>query len=313
MNTKYSTYGALVAIIAAVFWRFSGPCSQYIFEHFPLDAAHLTALRMLSAGTIVVLAGFAAEYWNSRRPADASADTNRSGSGMRSIWRDRRSVLELCNFAIFGIMLCQLSYQKAIYWTNSGTATILQYTGPVMIMMITCFLARRLPTKKEVAAIVLAMTGTFLLATHGNIHTMVMTPRGLMWGILAAITLVTYNMLPQRLIRKYGSMCITGYGMIMGGIILSLVTRVWEADLTPDLRLWLAFGGVVFFGTVLSFTMFLWGVAQIGPVKASLIASIEPVAATVFMIVWLGESFQLMDLAGFTCIFLTVFLLLKKE
>ena len=300
MNTKYSKYGALVAIIAAIFWGFSGCCSQYIFENFNVDAAHLTSFRMLSAGTIVVLAGFA-------------AGKLKGSDDMTVIWKNRSDVISLLIFAVFGIMLCQLSYQKAIYWTNSSTATILQYTGPVMIMAITCFLARRLPTKKEVAAIVLAMTGTFLLATHGNIHTMVMTPEGLMWGILAAMTLVTYNMLPEQILKKYGSMCVTGYGMVIGGVVLSLVTRVWTMELIYDIRFWLAFGGIVFFGTVISFTMFLWGVAQIGPVKASLIASIEPVSATVFMIVWLGEEFQLMDLAGFTCIFLTVFLLLKKE
>ena len=142
---------------------------------------------------------------------------------------------------------------------------------------------------------------------------MVLTPRGLFWGLFAAVTMVTYNMLPQRLIKKYGSMCVTGYGMVMGGIVLTIITRAWEAAWPADIRLWLAFGGVVLFGTVLSFTMFLWGVAQIGPVKASLIASLEPVAATVIMIFWLGSSFQIMDFVGFTCIFLTVFLLLKKE
>ena len=232
---------------------------------------------------------------------------------MTAIWHDRRSVIELIIFAIFGIMLCQLSYQKAIYWTNSSTATIIQYTGPVMIMALTCAMAHRLPTKKELTAIILAMTGTFLLATHGDIHSMVITPRGLAWGLFAAVTMVTYNMLPQRLIKKYGSMCVTGYGMIMGGVVLTIITRAWEAAWPLDLRLWLAFGGVVFFGTVLSFTMFLWGVAQIGPVKASLIASLEPVAATVIMVVWLHADFLFMDFIGFTCIFLTVFLLLKKE
>jgi len=300
MNTKSSKYGALVAIIAAVLWGFSGTCSQYIFEHFPLDVGHMTSLRMVTSGIIVVVCGL-------------TVGRVKGSSSMTDIWKSQRDVAELLAFAVFGIMLCQLSYLKAIYWTNSGTATILQYTGPVLIMAITCAMAHRLPTKKEVTAILLALTGTFLLATHGNINTMVMTPEGLMWGILAACTLVTYNMLPQRLIKRYGSMCITGYGMVIGGTVLSLLTRVWTCDFTQDIRLFLAFGAVVIFGTVLSFTMFLWGVAQIGPVKASLIASIEPVAATVFMIVWLGESFHHMDFIGFTCIFLTVFLLLKKE
>ncbi|MBR4410963.1 MAG: EamA family transporter [Firmicutes bacterium] len=300
MNTKHSNYGALVAIIAAIFWGFSGCCSQYIFENFTVDAAHLTSFRMLSAGTIVVLAGFV-------------TGKIKGSDDMTAIWKDRSDIIQLLVFAVFGIMLCQLSYQKAIYWTNSSTATIIQYTGPVMIMALTCAMAHRLPTRKEVTAIILAMTGTFLLATHGDIHSMVITPRGLAWGLFAAVTMVTYNMLPQKLIKKYGSMCVTGYGMVLGGIVLTIITRAWEAAWPLDLKLWLAFGGVVFFGTVLSFTMFLWGVAQIGPVKASLIASLEPVAATVIMIIWLHADFLFMDLVGFTCIFLTVFLLLKKE
>ena len=111
MNTKYSKYGALVAIIAALFWGFSGCCSQYIFENFTVDAAHLTSFRMLSAGTIVVLAGF--------------VTGRRKGSDeMTAIWKNRSDVVQLLIFSIFGIMLCQLSYQKAIYWTNSSTATI---------------------------------------------------------------------------------------------------------------------------------------------------------------------------------------------
>ena len=169
MNTKYSKYGALVAIIAAIFWGFSGCCSQYIFENFAVDAAHLTSFRMLSAGTIVVLAGFAV---GKRKGSD----------DMTAIWHDRRSVIELIIFAIFGIMLCQLSYQKAIYWTNSSTATIIQYTGPVMIMALTCAMAHRLPTKKELTAIILAMTGTFLLATHG-IFTAWLSHRGAWPGV----------------------------------------------------------------------------------------------------------------------------------
>ena len=66
MNSRYSKYGALVAIIAAIFWGFSGTCSQYIFERFTIDASHLTSIRMLSAGTIVVAIGFLTETCKAR-------------------------------------------------------------------------------------------------------------------------------------------------------------------------------------------------------------------------------------------------------
>ncbi len=80
-----------------------------------------------------------------------------------------------------------------------------------------------------------------------------------------------------------------------------------------DFRFVLAFIGIVIFGTILPFTMYVYGVSRCGAVKASMIASIEPVSATVFMVVWLKEPFMLIDLAGFLCIFITVFLLVKKE
>lgn len=289
-------HGALIAIVAAILWGFSGTCGQYIFDTFNFDASYLTSIRMLSAGSILVIFGLLKD-----RPV------------MTGIWNSRKTAVHLLVFAVLGLMLCQLSYMKAIQHTNSGTATILQYTGPVMIMMLTCAMEKRLPAKKEVVAIIMALLGTFLLATHGDIHTMVITPLGLIWGILAAVTLVAYTMIPTKLITRFGSTAVTGYGMVIGGIFLSFITKLWEADFPTDIRFYLAFAGIVIFGTVLAYTMYLYGVTLIGPVKASMIASIEPVAATVFMIVWLKESFHYMDFFGFLCIFTTIFLLLKKE
>jgi len=288
--------GGLIAIAAAILWGFSGTCGQYIFDTFHFDASYLTSIRMLSAGAILVIFGFI----KNKQP-------------MIEITKSRKTIIHLLIFAVFGLMLCQLTYMKAIEHTNSGTATILQYTGPVMIMVLTCAMEKRLPSKKEVAAIIMALLGTFLLATHGNINTLVITPIGLFWGIMAAVTLVAYTMIPTKLIASYGSTPVTGYGMVVGGIALSFIVKLWEAEFPADIRFYLAFAGIVIFGTVLAYTMYLYGVTLIGPVKASMIASIEPVAATVFMIVWLKESFHYMDFFGFMCIFTTIFLLLKKE
>ena len=75
----------------------------------------------------------------------------------------------------------------------------------------------------------------------------------------------------------------------------------------------IAFAAMVLFGTVLTFTIYLVGVHRCGAVKASMLATIEPVSATVIMVLWLGEAFAFMDFVGFACIFITIFLLVKKE
>ena len=288
--------GVIITLVAAVFWGFSGTCAQYIFDNFDADPTYLTAVRLLAAGLILVIIGLFTDRKN-----------------MISIWTDRTSALRLIIFSVTGFLFCQLTYMKAISYSNSGTATILQYLGPVLIMIVSCFLARKLPKRKEVCAIIMALIGVFFIATHGRIDPMVITPLGLSWGLWSAVALMLYTMLPGKIIDKYGSITVTGYGMLMGGIILCIGCGIWNAPMVYDIRCIIAFIAIVLFGTILPFTMYLVGVNRCGAVKASMLASIEPVAATVFMVVWLRVPLQIMDIVGFMCIFVTIFLLTKKE
>ncbi len=66
-------------------------------------------------------------------------------------------------------------------------------------------------------------------------------------------------------------------------------------------------------GTLVAYTMYLQGVADVGPVHASMLSSIEPVSATLCSVFWLHTSFQPIDLVGFLCILATIFLLAKKK
>ena len=70
-----------------------------------------------------------------------------------------------------------------------------------------------------------------------------------------------------------------------------------------------AVAGIVIFGTVLAYTFYLEGIHLIGATKASIISSIEPVAATVISAVWLGTEFSGADIIGFAMIISTVFII----
>lgn len=288
--------GILITLIAAVMWGFSGTCGQYIFNNFDANPAYLTAVRLLISGFTLILIGFITDKKN-----------------MTSIWKTKRDSVQLICFAIFGLMFNQFTYMQAIYYSNSGTATILQYIGPVLVMIVSCFLSHKLPQKKELIAIFMVIIGTFLIATHGNIHSMVLTPQGLSWGLISAVALMLYTMIPEKITQKYGAIPVAGYGMFIGGIVLSLISGIWNAPIIPDIHCLYAFLAIVILGTIIPFTMYITGIGLCGPVKASMVASIEPVSATVFMVIWLKESFTFMDFIGFFCIFITVFLLINKD
>ena len=125
----------------------------------------------------------------------------------------------------------------------------------------------------------------------------------------SAVFLAAHDIIPVGIIQRWGSLPVTGLSMFIGGIVLTLLTRPLDYEPTLCLDSVLTFGGLVIVGTVFAFTAFLAGVAQIGPVKASIVASIEPIAASIFSFVWVGTHFTLYDIIGMAIILMAVYTL----
>lgn len=291
-----ATRGVIVTLIGAVMWGFSGACGQYLLSVKQLNPSWLAATRMLCAGVLLIIFGLMTQK-----------------EAMVNILKEPKERLRLVLFAIFGLTFCQFSYLTAISYSNAGTATVLQYLGPAMIMIASCFMTKKLPSGREVLAILLAILGTFLLATHGNINSLVLSRQGLIWGLLSAVSLMLYTMLPERIIGRWGSTVVTSYGMLIGGVFLFFTSRYWQYQIDFDLGTILGVTAMVVIGTALAFTLYLQGVSDIGSVKASMLACVEPVSATIFSVIWLNTSFSIMDFAGLVAIITTVFLLTKKQ
>ena len=292
--------GVALALAGGCGWGFSGACAQYLFAHFGLNPTWLTMVRMLCGGVLLLAVAFV-----TRRDA------------LREMLSNVRDVGRLVVFAIFGLMACQFTYLMAIQYSNAGTATVLQYIGPVLIVVVTCFAGRRLPRLREFIAMLCVVVGTFLLATHGNITSLALSPQALFWGLTSAVTVAVYSIAPGTLMQRYGSIPVLACGMLIGGVALTLATQAWQyapaAGTLDPFALFVLFGGLVFIGSVIGFSAYLQGVADIGAAKASLIASVETVSATAFAVLWLGTQFTPIDFVGFIFIMATVFLLAKKS
>ena len=96
--------------------------------------------------------------------------------------------------------------------------------------------------------------------------------------------------------------------MIIGGIAITFVTKPWNIDVIFDFTTFFVLMLIILFGTITAFILYLTGVNIIGPTKASIIACIEPVAATICAILFLGVNFGFLDLLGFICIISTIFI-----
>ena len=99
-------------------------------------------------------------------------------------------------YGVIGIAGCQMTYYMAVQDSNAGIATVLQYTAPVMIMVLLAIRNRKLPEGNEILALVLAFGGTVLLATHGNLTQLSVSKTTLVLGLASAVATVFYNLVP---------------------------------------------------------------------------------------------------------------------
>ena len=281
-----------MALASAVFWGVSGTCAQFLFENKGFDPAKLVCWRLLLAGFILVCYSLTEE----RR------DTFK-------IWRSPSAAVQLLLFALLGMVGVQYTYFYSISLSNAATATILQYIGPLFVVAFYAIKYRRWPVLAEYGALILALTGIFLLVTHGSFDQLVISDAALFWGIFSAFSLAFYTIQPVVLLRTYSPATVTGWGMLVGGVAFSFFSEPWDFQGTWDLEAWGAFVYIILFGSVLAFYFFLKSVTIIGASTASLLCSVEPLAAAGVAVYWLGIYFGPMDWLGTGFILMTVILL----
>lgn len=165
------------------------------------------------------------------------------------------------------------------------------------------------PKGVEVLAILCALTGVFLLATHGNINELIISKKALIIGLLSSLAVVVYNVQPKRLLKQFNSSMLLGWAMFMGGTVLTMLVKPWKYEVNLNLTIVLVVSIIIIFGTILAFSFYMIGVKLIGPAKASLYACIEPVIAALLSALWLSVSFTWIDIVGFLFIISTIFII----
>lgn len=287
--------GTLFTVIAGIAWGLSGTSGQYLMAH-GISALVLTNIRLIVAGLLLVLLSYI-----------------KSKEQFISFLKDKSSLFSLLLFSLFGLFLNQLAYLSAIQETNAGTATVLQYVCPVGILAYTCIKDRVAPTIAEIISMILAIGGTFLIATHGQLDQLSMTPAGLFWGLFSALTYALYIILPIKLIQKWGSILVIGVGMTISGFVAVPFTGIIGARIPMSFDIFLGFAGIILIGTVFAYTAFLKGASMVGPVKSSLLASIEPISAVFFAFMIMGDIFYPVDFLGMAMILLAVTIISLKD
>lgn len=287
--------GCISATLGAMCWGVSGTISQFIFMNFDVTSLWISCVRLLFSGILLTLVSLP-----------------KHGKQFVEIWKHPRDLGRVAVYGICGLLLCNYAYSSGIYHSNAATTTVLQTLNVVFIMVIACLQTRRKPRRNELFSVLLALLGTYLLVTGGDPRQMILSPQGLFWGLLSAVGATLYTLVGRPLLHRWNQGVILGLAMTMAGIFINSVSRSWTMGITLPPIGWLAVGSTIVLVS-LAFFLFLQGVRDAGPVRASILSVAEPLVAVVLGVVWLGDSFSLMQLVGFATILAIVFLLAKDE
>ena len=295
VRPSHLTHGNLLAVFAASLWGISGGCAQYLFQRKGISIDWLVSIRLLVAGMVLLVYARA------------------QGMPVLAIWHNRSSAWQMLAFGVLGMLGVQYTYFAVIEASNAATGTVLQYLGPTVIVTYLALRQRRWPLRLELLALVLALLGTVLLVTHGDLGVLHISPRALFWGLSSACALAFYTVQPVRLLQHHPATLVVGWGMLTGGVVSMLWSRPWQVPGVWDSGTVMAVLFVVFLGTLVAFQAYLLAVQRIGPQRSSLLACAEPLSAALVAVAWLDVPFGSMDVLGSVCIVGTIFVLSRKR
>ncbi|MDL0103423.1 DMT family transporter [Campylobacter felis] len=279
--------GVFLVVLGGIFWAVSGVLAEYLFEnHYSVE--WVSFYRLFCTGILLIIV--------SLKRFEVQILTQKS------------TLFSLFIYAFFGLLLTQYGYFKAIFYTDAGTATMIQYSAPLMIMLFLCFKNKILPKTLEIFALILILSALFLIATGGNLSEFKTSFWGLFWALGAALGITFYSLCARNIIEKYGIFLLMGWASLMasGILLILLLGKIPSYDF--DLKGYLALAGIIFIGTIGAFCLYLKGVEYIGALRASMIACIEPVAAAFMSHFFLKTQYSFLELFAFSLIIVSVFL-----
>lgn len=284
--------GFLLVFFSALCWAVSGNIGSYLFREKGITPEQITTIRLMATGITLTVYQFV-----SRR------DT------FFHLFRTSSDILRLLLFGVAGITFMQYFFYATIEQSNAPTATIIQYTGPFLVILALSVVHRVLPNRRTVIAMLLAMAGTFLLITHGDPSSLALSDRALLTGALSAVGYAVYNILPVPLLLRYDTPQVAGLGMLAGGMVLMTLTRPFQEGMPLDTLTVLLLAFAVFMGTLFPFVAYLEGAKRIGPQKASILSSMEPLLSTAVAVLFLNQLFYPIDYLGVSLVVAAVILL----
>ena len=292
-NNKTLT-GPILIIVAGCFWGSMGIFVRrlgiYGFSSIQIVSIRVTLAALLFALVLLI----------------------KDRAGFRILLRDLPLFLGLGLGSILFFTVC---YFTAITMMPLSTAAILLYTSPVWIMIMSVMFFHEKLDRKKLIALVLAFAGCVLVSgISGEGITLI----GLLIGLGSGIGYGLYSILGTVALQRYSPYTVTTYTFIIAAIGSWIICR--PADMFSKFSAAEDLGFLVIIccltaliTAVVPFLTYTLGLERVEASKAGIIATIEPMVATLIGILVFSEPLTVMSGLGILLILSAVIILNLKQ
>lgn len=283
---------ALMVVLAAIVWGTTGIFVNTL-KALGFTTMELVFLRALTA--FLCIGGFAAVRDRSLLKIKIKDIWIFIGTGMVSY-----VFFTFCYF--YAMELCSLS-----------VAAVLLYTSPVFVMVLgVLFLGEKFSGNK-LAAIIMTVVGCALVVGIVGSSIKIST-FGVLVGVGAGFWYSLYTVFGSIGLKKYNTVTVTMYTFLIGALASALFIDVpgfFAKISSPDIFLWVIATGVI--TCVIPYSLYTAGLAGTEASVASVLATLEPVSASVAGVVFYNENMDIYKICGMALVLCAIVVINKKK
>ena len=295
METKIKLRGMTLASLASSLWAVSGISGEILFKKFNFSSDWLVSTRTLISGILLFLIVIFIEKKSVLKPL-----------------KNKKDCAGIILFGTAGMYLVQYTYFKTIELSNVSFATILQFTAPFFIFIYESIKNKKVPAVSTVILLLMTILGVIFIATKGNFSNLSVSLEALLLGIISAIMIAFYSTYPKKLLKKYGSITVVGWGMIVGSIISNVIHPIWKIEGDVNIQSIIQVMIVVILGTSIAYLIYIASLNYISSSLAGILTAFEPVLAAILSVAIFGLKFSFIEIVGFLLVFVSIFILEKR-
>jgi drug/metabolite transporter (DMT)-like permease len=225
---------------------------------------------------------------------------------LRVTWRE---VPFLAVFGVVGVALTQFLYYVAIGRMPVGIALVFEMTATVFIALYVWLVRREKVRSRLWLALLLSLSGLVLVAEiwqDGG----ALDPIGVGAALVAALCLASYYLLGERGTVTRDPVALTCWSFVAAALFWAAAAPWWQFDAgvlaqavpvsigSLTAPLWLLLAWIVVLGAIVPFWLSIAALRHLPPTAAGIVATVEPVFASVVAWLWLEQVLSGWQVAG---------------